>query len=351
MTWPLVELRHRALELARQKQAVLQGAVQGATQNALALPKVPSALPHGVPPELVKLLDLLVTQSAHPQTLAAIASADDIIIDQHQRSLADRLVRFIIIDENTPGERDQDGHIMLDLSPLPGALLELDVILVRQGVKATLTLMTEHNAHVPLQLRHEIMLEQDASLTLHVAHCATAGSYTRQTMLLGAGSRLEDNETVIVRGESGAGGSTLSLDNVVVHAAKGTSANVLQCGIVLEGAANAAGFLRVLPRSQKTETFLAQHWLLFSETQGAARATASPMLEIEADDVRASHCATVRPIDEEQQFYLEQRGIPRKQARTMLATSLLGESLGRWPAASREKIDSKVSMLLEARHG
>ncbi len=85
--------------------------------------------------------------------------------------------------------------------------------------------------------------------------------------------------------------------------------------------------------------------LLLSKT---ARADSDPVLEILTSNViRASHGATAGPVDEEQLFYLQTRGIPRPAAEAMLVWAFLEEVIGRVPdAALREELlgllDAKV---------
>jgi len=55
-----------------------------------------------------------------------------------------------------------------------------------------------------------------------------------------------------------------------------------------------------------------------------SEATADPKLEIESDDVKASHAATVSKIDEEQIFYLQNRGVDRKKASDLIVEGFLG---------------------------
>ena len=43
-----------------------------------------------------------------------------------------------------------------------------------------------------------------------------------------------------------------------------------------------------------------------------------PQLEIYADDVKCSHGATVGQLDDQALFYMQQRGIPAKEARMLL---------------------------------
>jgi Fe-S cluster assembly protein SufD len=58
--------------------------------------------------------------------------------------------------------------------------------------------------------------------------------------------------------------------------------------------------------AQRSNAYQANRNLLLSN---GARAATEPKLEIEADDVRCTHGATVGPIDEEQLFYLSSRGL------------------------------------------
>jgi Fe-S cluster assembly protein SufD len=67
--------------------------------------------------------------------------------------------------------------------------------------------------------------------------------------------------------------------------------------------------------AQKTEAYQLNNNLVMSPK---ARAETKPNLEIFADDVKASHGATVGELQEEQLFYLLSRGIPRKKAEEIL---------------------------------
>ena len=56
-----------------------------------------------------------------------------------------------------------------------------------------------------------------------------------------------------------------------------------------------------------------------------ARMYTQPQLEIYADDVKCSHGATVGQLDENALFYMQQRGIPLKEARLLLMFAFVGE--------------------------
>src|SRR5690348_18102774 len=54
----------------------------------------------------------------------------------------------------------------------------------------------------------------------------------------------------------------------------------------------------------------------------SAKATSIPMLEIDNNDVRCTHGATVGPVDPEHLFYLRSRGIPEPTAKDRKSTRL-----------------------------
>jgi Fe-S cluster assembly protein SufD len=102
---------------------------------------------------------------------------------------------------------------------------------------------------------------------------------------------------------------------------------------VLQGQAQSSfeGKIYVHPEAQKTEAYQLNHNLLLSE--GAA-AHAKPNLEIFADDVKASHGATMSEVDGEQLFYLQSRGLTKESARALLVRGFIQEILDPIPYPS-----------------
>lgn len=82
------------------------------------------------------------------------------------------------------------------------------------------------------------------------------------------------------------------------------------------------GKIYVHPVAQKTEAFQLNNNLLLSDR---AHADSKPNLEIFADDVKASHGATVGQLDEEQLFYMKSRGFSVADAKNMLVFSFCKE--------------------------
>ncbi len=86
------------------------------------------------------------------------------------------------------------------------------------------------------------------------------------------------------------------------------------------------GIIRVHPKAQQTDAYQTNRNLLLSER---AKADSLPNLEIEADDVKCSHGATVGQLDDESLFYLMSRGIPRERAERLVVLGFLGEVMSR----------------------
>ena len=57
-----------------------------------------------------------------------------------------------------------------------------------------------------------------------------------------------------------------------------------------------------------------------------------PNLEIENNDVHCSHASAVGPIDEEQRFYLESRGVPTAVAERLIVAGFFDEVFDQLPA-------------------
>jgi Fe-S cluster assembly protein SufD len=88
------------------------------------------------------------------------------------------------------------------------------------------------------------------------------------------------------------------------------------------------GLIKVYPKAQRTDAYQTNRNLILSRS---AEATSLPNLEIEADDVRCSHAATVGQLDEEELFYIMSRGIARRDAERLVVFGFFGDVLDRLP--------------------
>ena len=82
------------------------------------------------------------------------------------------------------------------------------------------------------------------------------------------------------------------------------------------------GKIFVEKEAQKTNAFQQNNNILISEK---ATINAKPQLEIFADDVKCSHGCTIGQLDETAMFYMQQRGIPEKEARALLMFAFCNE--------------------------
>jgi Fe-S cluster assembly protein SufD len=82
------------------------------------------------------------------------------------------------------------------------------------------------------------------------------------------------------------------------------------------------GKIYVEREAQKTDAFQQNNNILLSDK---ATINAKPQLEIFADDVKCSHGCTIGQLDETAMFYMQQRGIPQKEAKALLMYAFSNE--------------------------
>jgi Fe-S cluster assembly protein SufD len=125
----------------------------------------------------------------------------------------------------------------------------------------------------------------------------------------------------------GHGTQHLDYDTTQEHAAPDTTSDLAFRGILRDRATAVwSGMIRVDPGAQHTDAFQENRNLILSD---GAHADAIPGLEIEANDVRCTHAATIGRIDAEQVFYLMSRGLRRDEAERLLVGGFLGVVAGR----------------------
>lgn len=80
------------------------------------------------------------------------------------------------------------------------------------------------------------------------------------------------------------------------------------------------GLIKIAKEAQETDAFLEIRVLLLDLS---SIAIADPKLEIEANDVKASHAASVGQVDSEQVLFLMSRGLTRSQATEQIVSGWL----------------------------
>ena len=157
-----------------------------------------------------------------------------------------------------------------------------------------------------------------------------------ESRLVGPGAEMEDIQVLFGRHKQHFD-LTSSLRNMAPH----VKGEIHMKGVMKDQArAVMYGFIRVDPVAQQSNSYQLAQGLLLND---GAHCDAIPGLEIEANDVRATHGASIGPIDEEQIFYLMSRGFDREQAKRTIVEGFLTPTLEQIPIAGvRERFHAFI---------
>jgi Fe-S cluster assembly protein SufD len=168
-------------------------------------------------------------------------------------------------------------------------------------------------------------VEADASL--RTTTVGFGGDYARlrtDCRMVGRGATGELDAIYFGEGEQ-----TLDFRTFQDHVAPDCTSNLLFKGAVGGRSRSVyTGMIRVGKEARGTNAFQTNRNVKLSE---GAWAESVPNLVIENNDVRCSHASAVGPIDEEQRFYLESRGVPTDEAERLIVSGFFDEVLGRSP--------------------
>jgi Fe-S cluster assembly protein SufD len=201
---------------------------------------------------------------------------------------------------------------------------------------------------------HHIRLQRESLQAFHIARCALTQAqdshYHSISIALGAEiSRLDT--TAQLRGTGVhcaldglahiAGQQVADTHTCITHAeAHGVSRQLQKCVVADTAHAVFNGRVQVHPGAQKTDSAQSSRTLLMGPK---AQVNTLPQLEINADDVRCTHGATVGQLDSEEVFYLQSRGLSVDAARSLLTYAFAAEVIARIPIASvRQQLQDAV---------
>jgi Fe-S cluster assembly protein SufD len=211
-------------------------------------------------------------------------------------------------------------------------------VVAREGAQVQYVSVQRLGRGAFFQSVQRTLAERDATLdTLNVALGASVSRVDLNARLLGAGATSD-----MLGLYFGDGDQHFDFNTSQDHISPYASSDLLYKG-ALDGASRAVfrGVIRVHPGAQRTDAYQTNRNLLLSPR---ARADSLPNLEIEADDVKCSHGATVGQLNEEAKFYLMSRGLDRVQAERLVVLGFLGEVLARLPLGG---VVEKVTRVIE----
>ena len=164
-------------------------------------------------------------------------------------------------------------------------------------------------------------------------------SYEYLVVLCGEGASAEIYGVMVADGES-----KVKVNTKMCHLAPNCHSNQQVRGVADgEGYGLFDGLVYVAPDAQQTEAYQQSRNVLLSPT---ARIQTQPQLEIYADDVKCSHGATVGQMNEEQIYYMRQRGLSEEDARRLQLGGFVGEILGHIDdEALRAEFEERLSVI------
>jgi len=177
---------------------------------------------------------------------------------------------------------------------------------------------------------------------------------TAMVALGGDYARLAVDSAMVGKGGSGdmlaiyfgEGTQLLDFRTTQDHLAPATTSNLLFKGAVQDTSrAVYTGLIHIGKEAAGVNAFQTNRNVKLS---AGAWAESVPNLEIENNDVRCSHASAVGPVDEDQRFYLESRGVPPQAAERLVVLGFFEEVLERLPVpgaagALRAEIAAKLA--------
>ena len=314
---------------------------------------------HGVSEQIAR--DVLGAAMARPHDRFAALNdafaAEPVVISVPRGVTVDRPIAVVsVLDDAASGT-----VVVPRLSVLLGENSELSVIEVsasEESVDALVLPVTELKVSRAARLRHSAVqdlghrvwqigslvadVEGDATLDSSVA--ALGGDYARLRLDCGLSGRgATGNLSSVYFGD---GEQMLDLRTFQDHRAPDTTSNLLFKGAVGDRSHSVyTGLIHIFGEARGSNAFQTNRNLKLSDE---AWAESVPNLEIENNDVHCSHASTVGPVDPDQRFYLESRGVPTEIAERLVVAGFFDEVLDSLPVpALAGPVRERIGRLLD----
>ncbi len=188
----------------------------------------------------------------------------------------------------------------------------------------------------------DITLARDAQyLSASLTLGARLSRHDVRVRLVGEGAHCTVNGLNLLSGRQ-LGDTHGLIDHAMPHC---TSTQLHKCIVDDNAHAVFNGKVRVRRDAQQTDSRQSSRNLLLSEK---ARVDTKPELQIDADDVKCAHGATVGQLDMDEVFYLQSRGLSQSAARSLLTFAFATEIVDQLPVASLH--DSLRQWVIERMH-
>jgi Fe-S cluster assembly protein SufD len=237
--------------------------------------------------------------------------------------------RFSVVEEYASASPELSGY--------SNAVSEL---FVGQGARVEYVSLQNLSAETWHFASHRARVDRDAELDWVAGGFGSKKGKTRiQNDLAGPGATSRVTGAYFADGEQ-----HLDYDTFQEHIAPNTTSDFAFKGALRDQATAVwRGMIKVEKDAQKTNAYQENRNLLLSEQ---AHADSIPGLEIEANDVRCTHGATISPVNRDELFYAMARGISRGEAERLIVRGFFTDVLNR---IQMEPVREAVTEALEAR--
>lgn len=198
----------------------------------------------------------------------------------------------------------------------------------------------ENSANAKRNAQYYIEQQAHSKITLNAI--SLSGGVTRNDFVININGK--NAETLLAGMVVGKGNQHVDNCTVVRHNAPNCHSRQLFKYVLDDDSTGAfGGTIVVTPEAPFTEAYQNNRNILSSPN---ARMHTRPHLEIYNDDVKCSHGAATGQLDREAMFYMQTRGIPEAEARTMLTQAFMDDVVATIPV---EELRERISHLIERR--
>ncbi len=247
----------------------------------------------------------------------------------HENVVAKNLIIF---------EEDSQARILEKISGNMEIVMN-ETIIAGRNSEAAFCRMHQNNAFAVLA--QQAILEKDARLLN--ANAWISGKRTKSSTLNalnGQGATLQQIDILFGNQKQE---FDLSLQNL--HSATDASSHSLFKAVLEQEAKSIFdGMIKILPAGQRANALLEAHSMLLGEKSSSNNI---PGLEIEADDVKATHSASVAQLEQEHLFYLESKGIGTKKAKHLVTAGFLEGCILRMPEQFHSPIMEELEKTID----
>ena len=274
-----------------------------------------------------------------------------LFIDVKDNAVIEEPLQYIVISDK---EQSLFNHVTIQVGNNAKFNFIENYVNNQKGDKAPFSLVSEVVAHEGAQVNYSSITNQpgekrgtilrrgltyrDSLINWNVAAMDEADVYhDNTTNILGDGS--EANLKIVTLGVKE---QKTYFNSEVVNQGLNSKGDILQHGVLLDRSHivfNGVGF--IVKGATGSNAYQSSRMLTLSSE---AKADANPMLLIDENDVMAGHGASLGRIDEEQLYYLQSRGLTRKESSRLLVHGFLSPVISELTV---DKIKELVTVLID----